>query len=343
MSAVAQRGAGAEVVRPAIVVVLSAKGGVGKTMIVMALLAYAAYLGRRAIGADADPQASTYDLSGALHKPGYKVVHIRDVAELAGLRELVGFDLVVVDMPGNLDTREGKVLAEAVLEQADFVVIPYDHQPSTLMPTMRTVEFVEARKIPYRVLLTNIDGRLGPDVIEQAWNVLGSAPHFRTWLRKWSAWPNSQVAGRTIMRYSQGNAREARKDIAAVYSELMLDLGRVRAAGRRGLWRGSRRRAGRWLTCCGISNAPWRSTSRARMRARTSARRTLYEAGVAATRMLTSRLAFPLAKMPAERLASGHAATLASRLARVAAATQARPLARPLSQRPAMAAAAARA
>jgi chromosome partitioning protein len=220
--------------RPPIVVVLSAKGGVGKTMIVMALLAYAAYLGRRVVGVDADPQASTYDLSSALHKPGYEVVHVRELADLAGLRKLAGYDLVVVDMPGNLDTREGKQLAEAVLREADFVVIPYDHQPSTLMPTMRTLEFVRAHKAAYRVLLTNIDGRLGEAAIDEAWEVLGAAPHFRTWLRKWSAWPNSQVAGRTIMRYSGGHAREARKDIAAVFNELTLDLGELRVAnGRR--------------------------------------------------------------------------------------------------------------
>jgi chromosome partitioning protein len=255
---VSGRGAGAEDDRPPIVGVVNGKGGVGKSMVTMGLLGYAGYIHRRAVGVDTDPQASTHDLTAALTNPGYEVVHVRDPRELAAMPKLRGQDLIVADTAGNVDTEEGKRLVGAVLDEVDFVIIPYDHQPSSVLPSMRSVEFVRARGVPFRVLLTNIDGRGGSAVIEDAWAVLDAAkaPYFRTWLRKWAAWPNSQRDGVPIMRTRGGHATDARRDIAAVYDELTLELGRLRGAGGRRLWL----RGGRWRSCCRNNSVPSRRT-----------------------------------------------------------------------------------
>lgn len=208
-----------------VVVVCNEKGGTGKTTTAMGLCAHTAYAHGGALLVDTDPQASAYDLTEGLEDPGYEVIHELDVAQLAKLRAVRSMDLIVVDTQGTLAGRDG---LDAVLGFASFAVIPYDHGPLSIGPTLRTARYVAERRVPYAVLLANVDPRLGGDHVADAWRTLAEAgvPCFRSGVRQYRAWSNSLRDGYPITRYAGKNAVNARADIAAVATELLLYMTR---------------------------------------------------------------------------------------------------------------------
>ncbi len=210
---------------PWVIVAANQKGGVGKTVVTMGLCAHTAAAHGRALGVDVDPQANTHDLTSALTDPGYDVIHELDPRQLERIRTLRSYDAIFVDCPGSL---EGRAVLDEVLRWSDYVIIPYDHEPPSLSPTLNTVRYVTDRGVPYRVLLNNLDPRLGADHVMDAWQTLDAAgaASFRTIVRQYRAWPNSLRDGVPITRYRAKYAANARQDIAAVHTELLLELGR---------------------------------------------------------------------------------------------------------------------
>lgn len=208
-----------------VIAIANQKGGVGKTMITLSLAAHTAASYGRALVVDVDPQANAYDLTRLMEDPGYDVLHELDPGQLTRIRQLRDYDTILVDMPGSLEGQE--VLAE-VLDRSTYVIIPYDHEPESILPTIRTAERVKASGVPYGVVVTKADPRLGADHILDAWATLDSAgiAHFRSAIRAYRAWPNSLKAGVPITRWHERYAPKLREDVAGLHTELLIDLGR---------------------------------------------------------------------------------------------------------------------
>jgi chromosome partitioning protein len=203
-----------------IVAVINGKGGVGKSTLALGLSAYTAQTHGSALLVDCDPQATAYDLTEALDTPGYEVVHELDPAQLGRIKAARGYDLITVDCPGSL---EGHDVLAAVLERTDFALIPYDHEVTSLPPTIKTARYAEEHGTRYAVVVNNVDPRLGAEHLLDAWQTLDSLgiPHFRTAIRQYRAWPRSLREGVPITRYSGKNAANARTDLAGVMTELL--------------------------------------------------------------------------------------------------------------------------
>ncbi|MGH3233146.1 MAG: ParA family protein [Streptosporangiaceae bacterium] len=213
-----------------VVSVMNQKGGVGKTMVTLALAAHTAAANGRALVVDIDPQANAHDLTQLMDDPGYDVVHELDPAELGRIRQLRNYDTILVDCPGSLEFLD---LLDRVLKRSTYVVIPYPHEPEAILPTLRTAKKVQAAGIPYGVVVTKADPRLGADFILDAWATLDAAGirHFRSVIREYRAWPNSLRAGVPITRWNERYAPKIREDISSLQTELLIDIGRRIPAG----------------------------------------------------------------------------------------------------------------
>lgn len=214
-----------------VIAVMNQKGGVGKTMVTLSLAAHTAAANGRALVVDVDPQASAHDLTRLMGDPGYDVMAELNPAELTRISQLRDYDTIIVDCPGSLEG--GDVLGQ-ILDRSTYVLIPYPHQPEAVMPTIRTALKVRDSGIPYGVVVTMADPRLGADFIEDAWGTLEGQGirHFRSVIREYRAWPNSLKAGVPITRWNERYAPKVREDIAALHTELLLEIGRLAPAGR---------------------------------------------------------------------------------------------------------------
>jgi chromosome partitioning protein len=215
---------------PWLVAVPNQKGGVGKTTMALALAAVTADANGRALVVDVDPQSSSADMAGRMSEPGFDFTHELDVSTLARIRQLRTYDMVFVDCPGSLEG--GDVLA-AVLANADFAVIPFQNDPLAVRPTIRTARFVADHGVPYKVLVNNVDPRLGADEVRSAWALLdeGSLPRFASVVRGYRAFPTALANRQTVIQYKGRYAVNVREDVKRVHTELLLDLGRI-AAGK---------------------------------------------------------------------------------------------------------------
>ena len=203
-----------------VVAVVNGKGGVGKSTLAIGLSAYTGQTHGAALLVDCDPQATSWEVSGTLEDPGYQVVHELDPAELARIKAARGFDLITVDCPGSL---EGHDVLSSVLDSADFALIPYDHEMTSLPPTVKTARYCEERGVRYAVLVNNVDPRLGAEHLLDAWKTLDDLgiPHLRTAVRRYRCWSTCLRDGVPITRYNGRYAANARQDLAGVMTELL--------------------------------------------------------------------------------------------------------------------------
>jgi chromosome partitioning protein len=206
-----------------VVAIMSGKGGVGKSTIALGLSAYTAQTHGSALLVDCDPQATAYEVTELLDDPGYQVVHELDPGQLARIKTARGYDLVTVDCPGSL---EGHDVLAAVLEWTDFALIPYDHEMTSLAPTIKTARYAEEHGTRYAVVVNNVDPRLGAEHLLAAWKTLDDLgiPHFRTAVRRYRAWSTSLRDGVPITRYTGKYAANARADLAGVMTELLRSM-----------------------------------------------------------------------------------------------------------------------
>jgi len=204
-----------------IVAAAGQKGGIGKTTTVMNLAAVMAKGGNRVLVVDADAQRSTtwWAGNGGAELP-FDFAPDVDPNNLTRLRELP-YDLVFVDTPGNL---EATATLSAVLDSADFVILPLAPEPLAIQPLVRTVKsLVEPRGLDYRVLLNNIDRRRGEGHLEDWENVVDnlSLTRFRNHVRKSASVSDAPVAGRVVTDYT-----DTRQNRAAIfdYNSVALEL-----------------------------------------------------------------------------------------------------------------------
>jgi chromosome partitioning protein len=221
-----------------VITMANQKGGVGKTMLALALAAHTASANGRALLVDVDPQANSYDLSAVMDTPGYDSLHELDPAQIAKLRRLRDYDTILVDSPGSIGSvdggqgdKAGAVLA-GILRESTFVLIPYNHKPESVRPTVRTAAVVREAGIPFAAVVTMADTTGGEDRmrawVDEAHGVLSAAgvPFFGSFVREYRAWPNSIRAGIPITRYSERHSPKLREDVARLHAELLLELGR---------------------------------------------------------------------------------------------------------------------
>jgi chromosome partitioning protein len=215
---------------PWVIALPNQKGGVGKTTMALALAAVTADANGRALVVDVDPQSSSAEMADRMTNPGFDFSHELDPSVLARIRQLRTYDMVFVDCPGSL---EGYDVLATVLANSHYAVIPFENDPLAVRPTGRTARFIADRAVPYRVLLNNVDPRLGADEVRSAWALLDGAdlPRFQCFVRSYRAFPNALVARQSITQYRGKYAVNVREDVKRVHTELLIELGRIANAG----------------------------------------------------------------------------------------------------------------
>lgn len=183
-----------------IVALVGQKGGVGKTTTTMNLAAVMSKHSRVLV-VDVDPQQSTtWWATNAGESLPFDFAADVDPDNLARLREL-DYDTIFVDTPGSLeDTR----VLSAVLDAADFVVLPLNPEPLNTPAMIRTIrQHIEPRSIPYRVLLSKIDRRRAGQL--EDWERLVDEglklPRFRQYIRLYAAHADAPLSGRVVTQY----------------------------------------------------------------------------------------------------------------------------------------------
>jgi len=211
--------------RPWIIAVLNRKGGVGKTTTVLSLAAAIADSSGDVEVHDVDPQQSAYEISQMGLLP-FRVKRARSAAELLAIRDVRGPDTILLDLPGNLD--DTPVVGE-VLAVTDFAIIPVVPERAAVTPTQQTAQIVAGRNLPYRVLLNLVDPLRGDGPADQLRALLDGMGlrYFRGAIRRYVAYPQSQLNGEAITAYRGRAWKEATEDVRKVQIELLLELGRL--------------------------------------------------------------------------------------------------------------------
>lgn len=204
---------------PKIIVVSNGKGGVGKTTTTMGL---SAIFSERAevLTVDADSQGSC-SWWATRGKMPFDVTKETDPKLLRRLREVEGYDLVVVDTPPAL---RSEALA-AVIAIADYLVLPTPCAPMDLSALIEVVkETVKPAQVMHRVLLTKVDVRSTGEALE-AQNTLMKLgiPACKTFIRAYKAHERAALEGVPITQLKGKNAREAAADYRRVVEEIQRD------------------------------------------------------------------------------------------------------------------------
>jgi chromosome partitioning protein len=214
---------------PWVIAIANQKGGVGKSMLSLGLAAVTADSNGTAFMVDVDPQSTTTEIAtSAGDRLPFDYAADTNPQNLAKLRNVNDVDMIFVDCPGSLEGHD--VLAQ-ILDAADFVIIPFVRDRSTVTPTRRTARMVQDHGVPYRVLINRIDPRRGGGValLEDAQATLDrfGLPRFRSFVREYVSHQDAHMAGQLITQYrGDRNATEAAADIRRVHTELLLELGK---------------------------------------------------------------------------------------------------------------------
>ena len=210
-----------------VVAIAQQKGGEGKSTVTINVAAALAAAGSRVLVVDVDPQQSSAWWFEHGPEMPFDLAADTDVANLRRLRELP-YDVVLVDTPGSL--HDLPVLI-AVLDAADFVLLPSKASALSIAPLTRTLnEYVIPRNLPYRVLANkvdprNVDGRGYRDA-RALYDILDSAGylHFKSYLREYKVYEDAAGEGQSVLDFSASYSRatpKAQADLAAVTAELL--------------------------------------------------------------------------------------------------------------------------
>jgi chromosome partitioning protein len=206
---------------PKIIVVSNGKGGVGKTTTTMALASILAEK-YKLLAVDADSQGSfTWWVQQSKKGIGFDLAQETDPQLLENLRNVVGYDLIIVDTPPALSS----ATLAAVIPAADYLVLPTPPAPMDLAVLIETVKrAITPAKVAHRVLLTKVDTRSMGEALEaqKTLQELG-IPVCTAFVRAYKAHERAALEGMTITQWRGRNGREAEADYRRVVDEIQRD------------------------------------------------------------------------------------------------------------------------
>lgn len=152
--------------RSRIVSVVSGKGGVGKTTTSLSIASYWSLTGHQTYLVDADPQDAGSAQWWLGRSPGHENLTIgkhTDLETLSRLREVEGFEYVVVDTPPRPDSEQ----LTAICHASDLVIVMTGIGPLPLSAAVQTVtSLVEPTGAPHACLVSMIDARRQGEALE---------------------------------------------------------------------------------------------------------------------------------------------------------------------------------
>jgi len=213
-----------------VIAIVSQKGGVGKSMLTMALASAMTDSSGRALVVDTDPQATTVDAVEELHDVEYDVAHELDPQVLPQISRMRRHDVLYADTPGSL---EGFQVLEQVTKHAHFGLIPHVDEPSSDKPTKRTSDMLTQAGVPHAAVINRVDSRGGASAVLDARKNLEDlqVPYLQSYIRQYSGYPKSLKRGQTIHQWKGHYGAHMRADIGRVQAEVQRRLTRIAQQG----------------------------------------------------------------------------------------------------------------